>query len=206
MQSWVCFSFHSLTCLSFWLRALLQVIDTLHNELNLVKGSSLLPKTHKDFITWSSRAEDLGEALPNLTPAQIFDLHFRLAFSLHRILPKLYQEPNRIVYLSMNHKQGSMADLPPHWLHPFAGCCHMTLKMCILLHKLFTYSNSDEKPVCTGSLHNLALNIFNATMGLMRKCTPLTRRLWCIFETLQSTVYLFIPPPAFSRRSISKAC
>lgn len=72
----------------------------------------------------------------------------------------------------MNHKQGSMVDLPPYRLHPFAWLLsHDPQHVYPVAQAFHILDNSDEKSVCTGSLHNLALHIFNATMGLMRKCT-----------------------------------
>ncbi len=48
----------------------------------------------------------------------------------------------------MNHKQGSMADLPPHWLHPFAWLLsHDPEDVYPVAQAFHILDNGDEKPV-----------------------------------------------------------
>lgn len=59
-----------------------------------------------------------------------------------------------------------MADLPPHWLHPFAWLLSYDPQDVYPVAQAFhMLDNSDEKPVFTGSLHNLALHIFQCYHG-----------------------------------------
>lgn len=70
----------------------------------------------------------------------------------------------------MNHNQGSIADLPSHWLHPFAWLLSYDPQDVYPVAQAFhILDNSDEKPVFTGSLHNLALHIFQCYHGFNEK-------------------------------------